>query len=93
MALLERAATDVTGEAEASDSELDAIAGLSGAGYRAATDDFKRTRIAVIRAQREAILDARDDGQLSAGTIEAVLATLDADEIGLELKGAPVGAG
>ncbi|UJA20964.1 sodium:proton antiporter [Thermoleophilia bacterium SCSIO 60948] len=90
MALLERAAGDVTGAADVSDSERDALAALSGSGDRAATDDVKRTRIAVIRAQREAILDARDDGLLSAEAIEAVLATLDADEIGLQLKGRPV---
>jgi monovalent cation/hydrogen antiporter len=47
--------------------------------------------IAAITAQREALLDARDDGLYSSAALTAALANLDADQISLELKGAPEG--
>jgi CPA1 family monovalent cation:H+ antiporter len=42
---------------------------------------------AVIDAQRQALLDARDDGAFSAEALTAALAVLDADQIRLELRG------
>ena len=50
---------------------------------------FGRQRMAVNEAQRQALLDARDDGLFSADTLQAALAVLDADQIGLELRGRP----
>lgn len=57
---------------------------------RRANDDAKRLTLAVIAAQRDELLDARDDGTFSAGMLRSALAALDADQISLELKGAPV---
>ena len=45
--------------------------------------------MAVIEAQRTALLDARDDGTYSAGVLSSALAVLDADQIHLELRGQP----
>jgi hypothetical protein len=53
------------------------------------SDEQKRLALDVISAQRKALLDARDDGNISAEALNAVLAVLDADQISLELKGAP----
>ena len=52
-------------------------------------DDQKRLTLDVISARRKALLDARDDGNFSADALNAALAVLDADQISLELKGAP----
>ncbi|MEU2348310.1 cation:proton antiporter [Modestobacter sp. NPDC049651] len=48
-------------------------------------------RLAVIAAQRDALLDARDDGAFSAGALTAALTTLDADQLSIELRATPVG--
>lgn len=48
--------------------------------------------IAVIVAQRDALLDARDDGTFDAETLDTALATLDAAQISLELQGGPAEA-
>ncbi len=53
------------------------------------TDDTKRVTLAVIIAQRQALLDARDDGAFTTDALNAALAVIDADQISLELKGAP----
>ena len=45
---------------------------------------------AVIDAQRQALLDARDDGAFGAEQLTAALAVLDADQVRLELRGGPV---
>ncbi len=45
--------------------------------------------LAVVTAQREALLDARDDGTFDAETLDTALATLDAAQISIELQGAP----
>ena len=47
----------------------------------------------MISAQRKALLDARDDGDFSADALNAALDVLDADQISLELKGAPTDHG
>jgi len=57
----------------------------------AADDDEKALGVAVVTAQRLALLDARDDGTYSAGALNAALAVLDAEQISLELRGAPAG--
>jgi CPA1 family monovalent cation:H+ antiporter len=49
----------------------------------------KAARLARIRAQREALLDARDDGTFSADVLAGALSNLDADEISIDLKGDP----
>lgn len=43
-------------------------------------------RVAVLDAQRAALLDARDEGVFSAGALNAALARLDAEQIGIELR-------
>lgn len=45
----------------------------------------------MIDAQRQALLDARDDGVFDARMLGSALAALDADQISLELKGGPDG--
>ncbi|WP_308466554.1 cation:proton antiporter [Rathayibacter soli] len=49
----------------------------------------KKLDLAVIAAQRTALLDARDDGAFTAETLNGALVNLDADQISIELKGAP----
>ncbi|QPZ39448.1 cation:proton antiporter [Paramicrobacterium chengjingii] len=43
--------------------------------------------LAIIEAQREALLDARNDGTYSADSLTNALAVLDADQIRLEMRG------
>jgi CPA1 family monovalent cation:H+ antiporter len=50
--------------------------------FRAARD----YRLAVLAAQRSALLDARDDGTFDADVLEDALANLDADQIAIELR-------
>lgn len=50
---------------------------------------FKKARLERIRAQRETLLDARDDGAFDAEVLESALMNLDADEISIDLKGGP----
>lgn len=50
---------------------------------------LKDLRLRVIKAQREVLLDARDNGEYSAAMLSAVLDNLDADQISLEMKGRP----
>ncbi|WP_426595378.1 cation:proton antiporter [Cellulomonas sp. McL0617] len=56
---------------------------------RVITDQMLELQLAVIKAQREALLRARSDGTFGSGTLSAALAILDADQISAELKGAP----
>jgi CPA1 family monovalent cation:H+ antiporter len=49
----------------------------------------KAARLARLRAQRAALLDARDDGTFSADVLAGALSTLDADEISIDLRGDP----
>ncbi|ODA91008.1 hypothetical protein ATY41_07195 [Leifsonia xyli subsp. xyli] len=51
---------------------------------------YKAARLARIRAQRSALLDARDEGTFSADVLVGALNNLDAAEISIELKGAPI---
>ena len=90
MALLEQTATVVAEErgvdlARVSREGLERVA--------AQGDDQKRLTLDVISAQRKALLAARNDGDFSADALNAALAVLDADQISLELKGAPTDQG
>jgi NhaP-type Na+/H+ or K+/H+ antiporter len=51
----------------------------------------KKQGLGIIDAQREVLLDARDDGMFSSAALTAALDVLDADQISLELRGAPSG--
>ena len=43
-------------------------------------------RVDIIKAQREALLTARDDGSFSAGPLSAALNALDAEQISMDLR-------
>ncbi|MGJ6980834.1 hypothetical protein ACSDQ9_09960 [Aestuariimicrobium soli] len=45
-----------------------------------------RHRVEVIKAQREALLDARDDGTFDADVLAAMLANLDSAQIAIEMR-------
>jgi len=47
----------------------------------------KAYRLEVLRAQRAALLDARDNGTFDADVLEKALADLDASEIAIEMRG------
>jgi NhaP-type Na+/H+ or K+/H+ antiporter len=51
----------------------------------------KGHRLAVLTAQRSALLDARDNGTFDADVLEYALANLDASEIAIEMRGGPAG--
>jgi NhaP-type Na+/H+ or K+/H+ antiporter len=53
----------------------------------AAFDAARRRLLAVLAAQRSALLDARDAGTFDADVLEDALADLDASEIAIELRG------
>ncbi|WP_348786797.1 cation:proton antiporter [Leifsonia sp. NPDC080035] len=57
-----------------------------------AFNEHKSARLRRIRAQRSALLDARDDGTFSADVLAGALSNLDADEISIDLKGDPTEA-
>jgi len=50
-------------------------------------DVAKRHRLAVIAAQRDALLDARDNGTFDADVLANALANLDATQIAIEMRG------
>ncbi|MDO9398098.1 MAG: sodium:proton antiporter [Herbiconiux sp.] len=50
-------------------------------------------QLAVIAAQRDALLDARDTGTFDAESLAEVLANLDAAQIAIELRGTPAAEG
>ncbi len=54
-------------------------------------DAGRRRKLAMIAAQRAALLDARDDGTFSEQGLDVALTTLDVDQIRLELNARPVG--
>jgi CPA1 family monovalent cation:H+ antiporter len=82
MALLDRAAED----ARAADAGRERN---EPGDIRWPGEESKRLNLAIIAAQRTALLNARDDGAFSAASLGAALAVLDADQLSLELKGAP----
>lgn len=50
----------------------------------------KRYRLEVLRAQRDALLDARDNGTFDADVLANALANLDASQIAIEMRGKPL---
>lgn len=48
--------------------------------------EFRRLRLEVIAAQRDALLEARDDGIYSSAVLGRMLEELDADQISMELR-------
>ncbi|MHA7985026.1 cation:proton antiporter [Rathayibacter sp. CAU 1779] len=50
----------------------------------------KAYRLAVLEAQRSALLDARDNGTFDADALANALANIDASQIAIELRGEPV---
>jgi CPA1 family monovalent cation:H+ antiporter len=95
-------ARDTAAVAAQNDAELDRIFALLRAasdgipeppkpeGEHPTQEQFEQARdyrLAVIGAQRTALLDARDDGTFDADVLEAALANLDASQIALELRG------
>jgi CPA1 family monovalent cation:H+ antiporter len=50
-------------------------------------EQLRRLRLEVITAQRDALLEARDDGIFSSAVLGGMLETLDADQISMELRG------
>ncbi|MGC5015190.1 cation:proton antiporter [Streptosporangium sp. DT93] len=50
-------------------------------------DAARRHRLAVIAAQRSALLDARDNGTFDADVLASALANLDASQIAIEMRG------
>ncbi|MEU4803999.1 cation:proton antiporter [Actinosynnema sp. NPDC023587] len=57
---------------------------------REGTSDAQH-RLAVLAAQREALLDARDDGTFDADALSTALRNIDATQITLEMRGTPTG--
>ncbi len=55
------------------------------------SQEEKRVQLEMIDAQRGVLLAAMSDGTYSSELINAAMANLDADQISLELKGAPLG--
>ncbi|CCH29582.1 cation:proton antiporter [Actinosynnema sp. NPDC047251] len=51
----------------------------------------KEHLLAVLDAQREALLDARDDGTFDADALSSALRAVDAEQITIELRGGPTG--
>lgn len=75
------------GETDATD-EQDAAAALPAASPRRVDPErVRRLRLRMIEAERDALLDARDEGRFSAAALSAALEDLDAEQISVELKG------
>ena len=60
--------------------------GTEGNGEVAVGEVYRRVRFDIIKAQREALLTARDDGSFSAGPLSAALNALDAEQISMDLR-------
>ncbi|KQV06837.1 cation:proton antiporter [Leifsonia sp. Root112D2] len=83
--------TSVAQQADASptDAAATAVARADAAGPADDHVAWKKRTLDIIAAQRTALLDARDDGAYSAEVLNSALTNLDADQISIELKGAP----
>lgn len=84
------------GETDAADERDAEAAEASGAGEasesvasprRVDPEQVRRLRLRMIEAERDALLDARDEGRFSAAALSAALEDLDAEQISVELKG------
>ncbi|RPE84567.1 sodium/proton antiporter (CPA1 family) [Curtobacterium sp. PhB137] len=87
--LMRTAAEQVPGTSEAGPRTREELEAADPAELRAWMGREKARRLAVLEAQRAAILDARDDGSFDAEVLESMLQNLDAEQIALELRGAP----
>ena len=70
------------------------IAVLRDAAEAVAHEDGQSTKerqLAILSAQRDALLDARDDGAFDADELEHALLSLDASQIAIEMRGGPTG--
>jgi monovalent cation/hydrogen antiporter len=65
------------------------LAATAGALARQAGTPELSYRLAVLAAQRHALLDARDDGMLDEGHLRMALLDVDVDELVLRLRGCP----
>jgi len=97
----EGASDDDTGEADAAGTaassagpaasgEPDAAAepdSLEASARRIDPEQVRRLRLRMIKAERDALLDARDEGRFSAASLGAALEGLDAEQISLEVRG------
>lgn len=88
--LMRTAAEQVPGTGEEGPRTQEELQAADPAELRAWMGREKARRTAVLEAQRSAILDARDDGSFDAEVLESMLRNLDAEQIALELRGAPV---
>lgn len=86
----EQAAAERTGIFEllrASATDLPELARPAGPRTPESFQAAKQQQLAVLEAQRSALLDARDNGTFDADLLADVLATLDASQIALETRG------
>jgi monovalent cation/hydrogen antiporter len=67
-------------------ARLAALLAAAAADVPATPETQEQHRLAVIAAQRTALLDARDDGAFDSDVLTGALAALDADQISLELR-------
>ena len=93
MALLQQTASAATAEHSDNppnaDRSADAEVEVEADQQQRQANDTKRLTLTMLDAQRQALLDARDDGAFTTDALNAALAVIDADQISLELKGAP----
>ncbi|GAA3862589.1 sodium:proton antiporter [Leifsonia kafniensis] len=83
--------SDPDAEAEERAQIIDLLRQAAASAEPAAQPDSKPRALAVIELQRQALLDARDDGLYGAEALNSALAVLDADQISIELRGGPLG--
>ncbi|MGW9166172.1 cation:proton antiporter [Agromyces sp. NPDC055658] len=81
-----------TGDRRELDTAMIATAAASGAepgrtAPRVDPEQVRRLRVRMIEAERDALLDARDEGRFSAAALNAALEGLDAEQISLEIRG------
>ncbi|MBF4579556.1 cation:proton antiporter [Frigoribacterium sp. VKM Ac-2530] len=79
--------TEAGADADADDAAAAAAADLDDDARRARIDAAVRHTLAVLAAQRAALLDARDAGTVDAEVLAESLADLDASEIAIRLRG------
>lgn len=84
-------AADAAARAEERERILALLDDAAEAVPRADGAPAKPHRLAVLRAQREALLDARDDGAFDSDALDTALQNLDAAEIAVTLRGGPDG--
>ena len=88
LSMMRVAAERVIGTEESGPRTREELEAADPAELRAWMGREKARRLAVLAAQRAAVLDARDDGTFDAEVLEAMLRNLDAEQIAIELRGA-----